>query len=102
MQKAEINTAVNVAANLTGVILTKDWRGKMGLSQQYIKDKISDEEFAKRCNRLKRIPINTYVSISEKFMHGEISEDEFVEQYNRLVEQEAEKHWEPVEPHEHI
>jgi hypothetical protein len=42
----------------------------MGLSQQYIKDEISDEEFAKRCNR--------------------------------LVEQEAEKHWEPVEPHEHI
>lgn len=35
----------------------------MGLSQQYIKDEISDEEFAKRCNRLKRIPINTYVSI---------------------------------------
>lgn len=45
---------------------------------------------------------DTYVSISEKFMQGEISEDEFVEQYNRLVEQEAEKHWEPVEPHEHI
>ena len=74
----------------------------MGLSQQYIKDEISDEEFAKRCNRLKRIPINAYVSISEKFMQGEISEDEFVERYNRLVEQEAEKHWEPVEPHEHI
>nr|DAW57473.1 MAG TPA: N-terminal region of 4Fe-4S ferredoxin iron-sulfur binding [Caudoviricetes sp.] len=34
-------------------------------------------------------------------MQGEISEDEFVEQYNRLIEQEAEKHWEPVEPHEH-
>lgn len=27
---------------------------------------------------------------------------EFVERYNRLIEQEAEKHWEPVEPHEHI
>lgn len=74
----------------------------MGLAQQYIKDEISDEEFTKRCNRLKRIPIKTYVSISEKFMNGEISEDEFVEQYNRLIEQEAEKHWEPVEPHEHI
>ena len=46
--------------------------------------------------------MKTYVSISEKFMHGEISEDEFVEQYNRLIEQKAEKHWEPVEPHEHI
>lgn len=45
---------------------------------------------------------DTYMSISEKFMQGEISEDEFVEQYNRLVEQEAEKHWEPVGPHEHI
>lgn len=45
---------------------------------------------------------DTYVSISEKFMQGEISEDEFVEQYNRLIEQEAEKHREPVEPHEHI
>lgn len=45
---------------------------------------------------------DTYMSISEKFMQGEISEDEFVEQYNRLIEQEAEKHWEPVEPHEHI
>ena len=45
---------------------------------------------------------DTYMSISEKFMHGEISEDEFVERYNRLIEQEAEKYWEPVEPHEHI
>lgn len=45
---------------------------------------------------------DTYMIISEKFMHGEISEDEFVEQYNLLIEQEAEKHWEPVEPHEHI
>lgn len=42
----------------------------MGLSQQYIKDEISDEEFAKRCNRLKRIPINAYVSISEKIYAG--------------------------------
>ena len=38
---------------------------------------------------------DTYMSISEKFMQGNISEDEFVERYNRLVEQEAEKHWEP-------
>lgn len=45
---------------------------------------------------------DTYMIISEKFMQGEISEDEFAEQYNRLIEQEAEKHWEPVEPHEHI
>lgn len=45
---------------------------------------------------------DTYMSVSEKFMQGEISEDEFVERYNRLIEQDAEKHWEPVEPHEHI
>ena len=45
---------------------------------------------------------DTYMSISEKFMQGNISEEEFVERYNRLVEQEAEKHWETVEPHEHI
>lgn len=45
---------------------------------------------------------DTYMSISEKFMQGNISEEEFVEQYNRLIEQEAEKHCEPVEPHEHI
>lgn len=45
---------------------------------------------------------DTYMSISEKFMQGNISKDEFVEQYNRLVEQEAEKHAEPFEPHEHI
>lgn len=45
---------------------------------------------------------DTYVSISEKFMQGNISEDEFVERYNRLIEQETEKHWEPVKPHEHI
>ena len=72
-----------------------------------IKNKINKAEFAKRCSRLERVPKNIgnqsdYTSISEKFMQGEISEDEFVERYNRLIEQEAEKHWEPVEPHEHI
>lgn len=40
--------------------------------------------------------------LHEQFMQGNISEDEFVERYNRLIEQDAEKHWEPVEPHEHI
>lgn len=40
----------------------------MGLSQQYIKGEISDEEFTKRCNRLKRIPINTYMSIYKGVM----------------------------------
>ncbi len=79
----------------------------MSLVQQYIKNEINESEFTKRCSRLERVPESIgirceYISISEKFMQGEISEDEFVEQYNRLVEQEAEKHWEPVEPHEHI
>lgn len=79
----------------------------MSLSQQYIKDEINESEFTKRCSRLEKVPESIgirceYISISEKFMQGEISEDEFVEQYNRLVEQDAEKHWEPVEPHEHI
>lgn len=60
----------------------------------------NEEQREDKCGR-KTIP-DGYPSISEKFMNGEISEDEFVEQYNRLIEQEAEKHWEPVEPHEHI
>lgn len=42
------------------------------------------------------------MSLSQQYIKDEISEDEFVERYNRLIEQEAEKHWEPVEPHEHI
>lgn len=77
------------------------------LTQQYIKNELNESEFAKQCSRLERVPKNIgnqreYISISEKFMQGEMSEEEFVERYNRLVEQEAEKHWEPVEPHEHI
>jgi hypothetical protein len=69
---------------------------------EIIFDALSKDIDCKRpqCGR-KTIP-DGYPSISEKFMNGEISEDEFVEQYNRLIEQEAEKHWEPVEPHEHI
>lgn len=42
------------------------------------------------------------MNLSEKFMKGEIGEEEFVERYNRLVEHDAEKHWEPIQPHEHI
>ena len=79
----------------------------MSLSQQYIKDEINKVQFEERCSRLERVPKNIgiqceYISVSEKFMQGEISEDEFVEQYNRLIDREAEKHWEPAEPHEHI
>ena len=64
-----------------------------------IAGKIDTNEFKERIDAIKS---DTYMNLSEKFMQGEISEDEFVERYNRLVEQEAEKHWEPVEPHEHI
>lgn len=79
----------------------------MSLSQQYIKGEINKVQFEEWCSRLERVPKSIgiqceYMSISEKFMQGEISEDEFVERYNRLIEQDAEKHWEPVEPHEHI
>ena len=45
---------------------------------------------------------DTYMGLAQQYIKNEISEEEFVERYNRLVEQEAEKHWEPVEPHEHI
>lgn len=69
------------------------------LQDMLIDGKIGTDEFEKHIDAMKP---DTYTSISGKFMQGEISEDEFVEQYNRLVEQEAEKHWEPVEPHEHI
>lgn len=79
----------------------------MSLAQQYIKSEINEAQFEERCSRLEMVPKNIgiqceYISVSEKFMQGEISEEEFVEQYNRLIEREAEKHWEPVEPHEHI
>lgn len=69
------------------------------LQDMLIAGKMDVQEFKERIDATKP---DTYMSISEKFMQGEISEDEFVEQYNRLIEQEAEKHWEPVEPHEHI
>lgn len=49
--------------------------------------------------QLNQIPIWDWQT---KCMKGEIGEEEFVERYNRLIEQEAEKHWEPVKPHEHI
>lgn len=45
---------------------------------------------------------DTYMGLAQQYIKNEISEEEFVERYNRLIEQEAEKHWEPVEPHEHI
>lgn len=52
--------------------------------------------------KIDTIEPDTYMGLSQQYIKGEISEDEFVERYNRLIEQEAEKHWEPVKPHEHI
>ena len=64
-----------------------------------IAGKIDTNEFKERIDAIKT---DTYMNLSEKFMKGEISDEEFVERYNRLIKQEAEKHWEPIQPHEHI
>lgn len=69
------------------------------LQDMLIAGKMDVQEFKERIDATKP---DAYMIISEKFMQGEISEDEFVERYNQLIEQDAEKHWEPVEPHEHI
>lgn len=52
--------------------------------------------------KIDAIKTDTYMGLAEKCMKGEIGEEEFVERYNRLIEQDAEKHWEPIRPHEHI
>lgn len=69
------------------------------LQDMLIAGKIGTDEFKARIDTMKP---DTYMGISEKFMKGNISEEEFVERYNRLIEQDAEKHWEPIRPHEHI
>ena len=69
------------------------------LQDMLIVGKIDTNEFKERIDAIKP---DTYMNLSEKCMKGEISEREFVERYNRLIEQDAEKHWEPIRPHEHI
>lgn len=69
------------------------------LQDMLINGRIDTNEFKRRIDAIKS---DTYMNLSEKFMKGEISDEEFVERYNRLIEQEAEKHWEPIQPHEHI
>lgn len=69
------------------------------LQSMLIAGKIDTNEFKERIDAIKP---DTYMNLSEKFMKGEISEEEFVERYNRLIEQDAQKHWEPIRPHEHI
>lgn len=69
------------------------------LHDMLIEGKIDTNEFKERIDEIKS---DTYMSLSEKCMKGEIGEEEFVERYNRLVERDSEKHWEPIQPHEHI
>ena len=69
------------------------------LQNMLIAGKVGTDEFKERIDAIKP---DTYMNLSEKFMKGEIGEEEFVERYNRLIEQDAEKHWEPIRPHEHI
>lgn len=69
------------------------------LQDMLIVGKIDTNEFKERIDAIKT---DTYMGLAEKFMKGEIGEEEFVERYNRLIEQDAEKHWEPIRPHEHI
>ena len=69
------------------------------LQDMLIAGQIDTNEFKERIDAIKPDP---YMGLEDKFMEGKISEMEYVERYNRLVEQDAEKHWEPIQPHEHI
>lgn len=69
------------------------------LSNMLIREEMSPQEFIERIDTIKQ---DTHMSLADKFMKGEIGEKEFVERYNRLIEQDAQKHWEPIRPHEHI
>lgn len=69
------------------------------LQNMLIEGKIDVHEFKERIDAIKT---DTYMGLAEKFMKCEIGEEEFVERYNRLIEQDTEKHWEPIRPHEHI
>lgn len=69
------------------------------LQDMLIAGQIDTNEFKERIDAIKP---DTYMGLEDKFMEGKTSEMEYVERYNRLVEQDAEKHWEPIQPHEHI
>lgn len=69
------------------------------LQDMLIAGKIDTNEFKERIDAIKT---DTYMGLAEKFMKCEIGEEEFVERYNRLIERDAQKHWEPIRPHEHI
>lgn len=69
------------------------------LQDMLIAGKIDTNGFKERIDAIKT---DTYMGLAEKFMKCEIGEEEFVERYNRLIERDAQKHWEPIRPHEHI
>lgn len=71
---------------INGVIMRHDYRI---LHDMLINGRIDTNEFKERIDAIKP---DTYMNLSERF----------VERYNRLIEQDAEKHWEPIRPHEHI
>ena len=64
--------------------------------------KIDVHEFKERIDAIKNPVKDTYEDLVRMFESREINEKEYVERYNRLINREAEKHWEPVKPHEHI
>ena len=64
--------------------------------------KIDVHEFKERIDAIKNPVKDTYEDLVRMFESREINEKEYVERYNRLINRDAEKHWEPVEPHEHI
>lgn len=44
----------------------------------------------------------TYEELERMLLENKISPQEFIEEFNKLMEQENEKHREPMQPHEHI
>lgn len=69
------------------------------LERLLIEGKISRQEFKERIDAIQR---DTYEDLAMMLFKRKIGEMEFVERYNRLIERDAQKHWEPIRPHEHI
>ena len=69
------------------------------LERMLIKGEISRQEFKEHIGAIQH---DTYEDLATMLFKREINEMEFVERYNRLVERDSEKHWEPIQPHEHI
>lgn len=69
------------------------------LERLLIEGKISRQEFKERIDEIQH---DTYEDLAMMLFKRKIGEMEFVERYNRLIERDAQKHWEPIRPHEHI